>query len=140
MPFETDAGTGPHSAAADQGSVPAAANVALKHAATRLLQLLERETTALRERQPVDLDDLCHRKNQALLELSRIGRRVDGEGVDEQLRSLLGALRERLDENKSVLALHLQAVGEVADILAAAIRDAESDGTYSTGPNSTWLA
>ena len=29
--------------------------------------------------------------------------------------------------------MEVEAVGEVAEILAAAIRDAESDGTYSTG-------
>jgi hypothetical protein len=120
----------------DQG----AANVALKHTAARLLQLLERENTALRTRQPVDMDDLCNRKNQALLELSRIGRRVESDAVDDHLRAILAELRRRLDENQSVLKLHLQAVGEVADILATAIRDAESDGTYSTGGYSRYLA
>jgi hypothetical protein len=123
-------------ASSDRG----AANVAMKHTVARLLQLLERETSALRTRQPVDMDDLCDRKNQALLELSRIGRRAERDAVDDQLRAMLAELRRRLDENQSVLKLHLQAVGEVADILATAIRDAESDGTYSTGGYSRYLA
>jgi hypothetical protein len=122
--------------ASDQG----AANFALRQAAERLLQLLERETAALCTRQPVDMDDLCNRKNQALLELSRIGRRVEHDAVDDRLRATLAELRRRLDENRSALKLHLQAVGEVADILATAIRDAESDGTYSTGGYSRYLA
>ncbi len=130
----------PVDAVFDQGSTNPSANVALKNAAARLLQLLDRETTALRERQPVDMDDLCDRKNQALLELSRIGRRLEGDSVDVELRSMLADLHKKLDENRSVLKLHLQAVSQVANILAKAIRDAESDGTYSTGPNSRWLA
>lgn len=136
MRYEMNGGHRPEATASDQSS----GNLALKQAAARLLQLLDRETTALRKREPVDIDDFSDRKNQALLEMSRLGRRIDGDLVDDQLRSLLAELRRKLDENQSVLKLHLQAVGEVADILAAAIRDAESDGTYSTGGNSRWLA
>ena len=118
------------------------ATVALKNAAERLGELLDRETAALRERKKVDLDDLSDRKNQALLELTRISRRLDGGEIDAGLRSLLAELRRKLDENQSVLKLHLQAAGEVADILANAIRDAESDGTYSSvgGAYSEWMA
>jgi hypothetical protein len=113
--------------------VQLSANAALKNTATRLLRLLDRETTALRRREQIDMNDLSDRKNQALLELSRIGRRLEGEGTDPELRPLLAELRTKLEENRSVLQLHLRAVGEVADILASAIRNAESDGTYSTG-------
>jgi flagellar biosynthesis/type III secretory pathway chaperone len=107
--------------------------IALKNAVARLVQVLDRETAALRSREPVDLDELCDRKNQALLELSRIGRRFDREDIDPELRPMLAELRQKLDENRTVLTLHLQAVQEVAEILTAAIRDAESDGTYSGG-------
>jgi hypothetical protein len=127
-------------AASDQSSTHPSASVALRNAAARLIQLLDRETTALRRREPVEMDELCDRKNQALLELSRIGRRLEGESLDPELRSLLVELRKKLDENRSVLKLHLQAVGEVADILATAIRDAESDGTYSTAAPHRWTA
>jgi hypothetical protein len=136
MRNEIGSGTRPDATASDGGS----ATIALKHTVARLLQLLDRETAALRKGQPVDMDDLSNRKNQALLELSRIGRRVEPDTVDDQLRSMLAELRGKLDENQSVLKLHLQAVGEVADILATAIRDAESDGTYSTGGYSRYLA
>jgi hypothetical protein len=136
MRNEIGSGSRPEATAPDGGS----AAVALKHTVARLLQLLDRETTALRTRQPLDMDDLSNRKNQALLELSRIGRRVEPESVDGQLRSMLAELRGKLDENRSVLELHLRAVGEVADILATAIRDAESDGTYSTGGYSRYMA
>jgi hypothetical protein len=136
MQHENRSAPRPDAAASDHGS----ANVALKQAVARLSQLLDRETDALRTHQQVDMDDLCHRKNQALLELSRIGRRIDGEAVDDQLRPMLAELRGKLEENRAVIQLHLQAVGEVADILATAIRDADSDGTYSTGMQSRWEA
>ncbi len=113
---------------------PASARLALKSAVARLIQVLDRETTALKRREPVDMDELCDRKNQALLELSRIARRFDRDEIDPELRPMLGQLREKLDENRSVLTLHLQAVQEVAKILAEAIRDADSDGTYAIGP------
>jgi hypothetical protein len=140
MPYEMNGAHRPEPAAAGRDSAQPSANAALKHAAARLVQLLDRETAALRKRQPVDMDDLSNRKNQALLELSRIGRTIDGDALDDQLRLMLRELRKKLDENRTVLKLHLQAVGEVADILAAAIRDADSDGTYSTGASQRWLA
>jgi hypothetical protein len=123
----------PHANPQDQGAAHLSANAALKNTVTRLLRLLEQETAALRQRQRIDMDELSDRKNQALLELSRVGRALEREGADPELRPLLAELRATLDENRSVLHLHLRAVGEVADVLAAAIRDAESDGTYSTG-------
>ena len=43
----------------------------------------------------------------------------------------LAGLRAKLDVNRAVLETHLAAVREVATVLADAIRDAESDGTYS---------
>lgn len=110
-----------------------ATRIALKSALARLIEVLERETDALRRREPVDMDDLCNRKNQALLELSRIGRNFDQDAVDAELRPMLAKLRDKLDDNRSALKLHLQAVQEVAEILATAIRDAESDGTYAGG-------
>jgi hypothetical protein len=140
MSQETTGPARPDTASPDQRSAQLSGNAALRSAAARLVQLLDRETAALRSRQPVDMDDLCDRKNQALLEMSRIGRKLEGDVVDPELRSLLADLRTKLDENRAVLQLHLQAVGEVADILTDAIRNADSDGTYSTGSNPGWLA
>lgn len=106
-------------------------SMALRNAAARLAQALDCETTALKERRPVDMGELSDRKNQCLLELSRISRTVAPDALDPQLTALLRELRGKLEENRSVLKLHLEAVQEVADVLASVIRDAESDGTYS---------
>lgn len=105
---------------------------ALAGAAERLVRVLDQETGALRARSAPDLAALCHRKNQALLELSRIEQKLDREPLDAELQALLARLRARLGENGAALDLHLRAAREVAEILADAIRDAESDGTYST--------
>ena len=140
MPQEMMRSHRPDAAAADPGAAQLPATVALRNAVARLMRLLDRETTGLRSRQQVDLNDLGDRKNQALLELSRISRRLDAEAVDPELRAQLDALRGKLDENRSVLKLHLQAVRQVADILANAIRDAESDGTYSSAADPRWPA
>lgn len=109
-----------------------AAIAALANTMARLGEVLKSETTALRARRPADLDSFCDRKNQALLELSRVGQKLEREKLSPELREKLDDLRTQLGENQALLALHLRAVRDVADILATAIREAESDGTYST--------
>ena len=100
--------------AAKPAEGPAVANVPLERAIERLEEVVDQETTALRSRAAIDLKDFNNRKSQGLLELNRALRGFD-----------------KLDVNRAVLKTHLEAVREVATILADAIRDAESDGTYS---------
>lgn len=97
----------------------------------RVALALDTETAALRNREPVDVEELNNRKSQGLLELSRIGRRLDGAELDPRAIELLSELRGKLEENRAALKLHLEAVQEISDILTTAIRDEESDGTYS---------
>ena|SRR5690625_1229123 len=108
------------------------AETGLRDIATRLTELLEDEIAALRAHRTLDLNDISDRKNQMLLELSRISGSLDDNAADPSLRPVLDRLRERLDENLSMLELNIGAVRDVADILTSAIREAESDGTYST--------
>ena len=97
----------------------------------RLEEIVEAETQALRNRTRVDLNDFNHRKSQALLELSRATRQGDGASLGEPLRARLSGLRARLETNRAVLSLHLEAVREISSIVAETIRQAESDGTYT---------
>ncbi len=53
------------------------------------------------------------------------------EAPDEVIRSRLPRLRSKLSRNQELLAIHLAAAREISDVLAQAMRDAESDGTYS---------
>lgn len=97
----------------------------------RLEDVVDQETAALKGRTAADLREFNNRKSQGLLELSRSLRHFQAAPPSDTVLARLAGLREKLDTNKAVLELHLQAVREVSTVMADAIRDAESDGTYS---------
>lgn len=97
----------------------------------RLEETLEQETTGLRARAQIDLKDFNTRKTHGLLELTRAMRHLDRGGLSDAVAARLSALRVSLEINRGVVKMHLEAVREVSTIVADAIRDAESDGTYS---------
>lgn len=103
----------------------------LGHAVARLEQLIEQETAALRHASIDDLRDFNNRKAQAFVELDRA--MAPRPAVSPDMRARLAALRQKLDVNRRALKMHLDAVQEVAGMLADQIRNAESDGTYSYG-------
>lgn len=111
------------------GKDPALAT--LVSALERLEDLVDQETDALRRRAPLDLADINRRKSRSLLELSRAARGTEVRQADA-LQQRLGRLREKLLDNQAVVSLHLAAAQEVGAILDQALREAESDGTYST--------
>lgn len=102
----------------------------LTQAINRLEAVLAGETNALRSGRRVNLNEISNRKNQSLLELSRIARGLDTAGMSATLRGRLEGLRERLDDNGRVLKLHMEATDEISGIVARSLADAESDGTY----------
>lgn len=97
----------------------------------RIEMLIERETEALRSRAAIDLKELSNGKNQALLELGLAARALEGIPLEEELIERLKVLRGKLETNRSVLRMHLDAVREVANIVAETIQHSEWDGTYS---------
>lgn len=97
----------------------------------RVEAVVDAETEALAQRRPVDMAGLILRKRQGLLELSRIMRAFSGIGPQVEAQDRLGRLSVKLERNRVVLDRQLRAVREVADIIAASIKDAESDGTYT---------
>ncbi|RIY01876.1 flagellar protein FlgN [Aureimonas flava] len=99
-------------------------------AINRLEAVIAGEMMALRAGDHSGLGDISHRKNQSLLELTRIGRGIDAASVSGDLRGRLSVLRERLDDNSRLLELHMEATAEVAGLITQAIAEAESDGTY----------
>lgn len=103
----------------------------VEKAVERLQEVVDQETAALRSRQPVDLKVFNDRKSQGLLELTRAMRRLDGPPTDQALLASLTGLRAKLETNRAVLAMHLEAVREISTIMVDAMREAESDGTYS---------
>lgn len=113
----------------DEGSASAIAF--LDTTTQRLHDLLDAEIAALRSRKPVDLNEYNNGKSQALFDLSRAMRLLDGVAVDASLRKRLEELRAKLELNGNVLRMHMEAVREISTIVSDAIQAAESDGTYS---------
>lgn len=110
---------------------PAATLTALLRAIERTEDLLIEETFALENRRAIDFVSFVRRKNQSLLEITRAARALKDFEVEPTVTDRLAGLKEKLERNQAVLRLHLEAVREVAELLAKAARDVESDGTYS---------
>jgi len=97
----------------------------------RVEKLVDFETEALRTRAAIDLRQTNNSKSQALLELGMAARVLEGTELEPDLVARLKALRGKLEENRNMLNRHLEAVREVAGVIAETIKDGEWDGTYS---------
>lgn len=117
--------------AMDDRATDVAAPSTLVSALERLEELVREETQALRANAEIDFAEISRRKSRSLLELTRIARAVPPR-LDTGTLNRVRALRESLQQNFDLLGLHLAAAQEVGSILHGAIREAESDGTYST--------
>lgn len=104
----------------------------VESAIERLEETVEQETAALNMRAGVDLREFNDRKSQGLLELTRAMRHFEGAAPEPALVTRLARLRSKLDRNSVALRMHLDAVREISAVMADAMRDAESDGTYSS--------
>ena len=103
-------------------------------AVERLGGVVDQETQMLGLNKPIALNDFNHRKSHGLLELSRAMiacRGIDRSAFDVGTRAPLERLRAKLESNLASLQTHLTAVGEIAAVIARAIEDHESDGTYT---------
>ncbi len=103
----------------------------IETAVRRLTVIVDEETEALRKGVPTDFKAANTRKSLALVELSRALELLEGVKPDPSIVRLIDGLNAKLDANRKMLKLHLQAVGEIAGIIAQSIREAESDGTYT---------
>jgi hypothetical protein len=103
---------------------------ALAGALSRLEEVIGQESMALEARHAIDLQDFNRRKSRSLLELTRIIRALPPKVMDDGVRLRIDRLRLSLVRNKELLRIHLAAAQEIAEVLAGAIGDAESDGTY----------
>lgn len=97
----------------------------------RLEGIIEEETSALRTGKKIDFDDFSTRKSLSMLEFMRLMRARLHLGAEAEVTAEIQRLRGKLERNRAVLEMHYDAVREVAEIIVRAIREAESDGTYS---------
>lgn len=103
----------------------------IQMAVIRLIEIVDQETNVLRTSPGSDLKEFNSRKAHALLDLDRATRSLKGTRPDEATLRLLASLREKLELNQHVLSMHIEAVREIADVIADTIREADSDGTYT---------
>ena len=107
---------------------------AFVNAVGRLEGILEKETTMLTECRMIALDEFNHKKHHGLLELSRAMdamRGADQNRFAPDPKLILAGLRAKLQKNLAMLQMHLDAVGTIAAIIAHAIQEHDSDGTYT---------
>jgi hypothetical protein len=100
-------------------------------ASRRLAGIVEEETLALETGKKIDFDDFSARKSRSMLEFVRLMRARMHLGSESEVTEEIGRLRATLERNRAILEMHYDAVREVAGIIVKAIRDAESDGTYT---------
>lgn len=103
----------------------------LMSAIRRLENIVEEETVALATGRKIDFDDFSARKSRSMLEFVRLMRARMHLGAEVEITEEIQRLREKLERNRSLLEMHYDAVREVATIIVKAIKDAESDGTYT---------
>lgn len=98
----------------------------------RIEEAVDEETAAIHTDLGFDLKASNVRKSRYLYELTRAIKSVSEHDLGEEHRTGMMRLRQKLERNEIVIRAHLDAVGEVASLIQAAIQTAEADGTYSS--------
>jgi hypothetical protein len=111
--------------------IPASAALAMAlPIVQRLRQTAAAENDDIARGGPVPYDAYSRRKNQGLLELARLLPALGPARAEGALGDALLELTETLEANRRALGVQLKASAAVAEIIARAIRDGQSDGTY----------
>lgn len=97
----------------------------------RLIATIEAENRDLELGRPPQYEAYGLRKNQGLLELNRLIPALDRAIAAGPLRQALADLHAKLEVNRRALAVQLKACAAVSEIIARAIQDSQSDGTYT---------
>lgn len=96
----------------------------------RLVAAIDSENRDLERRRLVPYEASSRAKNQGLLELNRLAPALGGAPAGP-LRDALADLQAKLEINRRALAVQLKACQAVSEIIARAIQDGQSDGTYT---------
>ena len=98
----------------------------------RLLQTLQSENAAVSlNRGMTDHSEYNILKSQALLALNCCAPKLVYAEINPALQTALQDVLVELETNRRLLATELQAAQAVAAIIARAIREVQSDGTYT---------
>jgi len=96
----------------------------------RLRETVMAETNDIAQGRSVPFETYSLRKNQGLFELNRLMPALGPRPISGPLGAALADLVEKLEINRRALGVQLKASIAVAEIVARAIRDGQSDGTY----------
>jgi hypothetical protein len=97
----------------------------------RISRTAAEETEAIASGGVVPYEAFSRRKAQGLLELNRLAPALGRAPAAPDLRVALNGMNACLEANRRALKVQLEASIAVADIIARAIRDGQSDGTYT---------
>jgi hypothetical protein len=97
----------------------------------RLIATIEAENRDLEQGRRAKYEAYSQSKNQGLLELSRLVPALGAATAAGPLRDALAELHAKLEINRQALAVQLKACHRVSEIIARAIQDGQSDGTYT---------
>jgi hypothetical protein len=97
----------------------------------RLHAAIEAENREISSLRAIDYRTHTRRKNQGLFELLRLKELIAEAGGHPALKSAFASLAAKLETNRRLLGAQLKAAKTVADIVTRAVRDSQSDGTYS---------
>ena len=97
----------------------------------RLIATLEAENRDLEQGRRAKHEAYSHIKNQGLLELNRLAPALGAAMSAGPLREALAELHAKLEINRRALAVQLKACHAVSEIIARAIQEGQSDGTYT---------
>lgn len=114
----------------DLKNAPQGTEDAFRRCLSRLRNLLEKETEALRSCAKIDFHDFNRAKALLMLEFIRLSRVLS----PQELSNVKGHLEEIsgcLSVNARLLKLHLAATLEIAKITTKTVDPEDSDGTYS---------
>ncbi len=96
----------------------------------RLSRTVAEENADIAAGRPVPYETYSQRKNQGLLELNRLMPALGRASAQGALREALRELTVGLEINRRALGVQLKASAAVGEIIARAIREGQSDGTY----------
>jgi hypothetical protein len=97
----------------------------------RLIATIDAENRDLEQGRRVKFEAYSLSKNQGLLELNRLIPALGGATASGPLADALAGLHAKLEINRRALAVQLKACEAVSEIIARAIQDGQSDGTYT---------
>lgn len=104
----------------------------LLNSISRLTEIIEAETAALKKYELDRLNTFTRSKSQALLEFTRLENDANAQVSSEDVKSAMEVLRQRLVENFAQLKLHMRAAQDISEMLTSVALDESSDGTYSS--------